>query len=89
MNPGVIIVSVVSAFAAAVVPTTATFAATAPAPCEDMLNNVKAALKDAKLSDADKAKVSDLENQGLERCKADDDAGADDFFAQALKVMGK
>ena len=89
MNPRVIVVSALSAFVAAGVLPTMTLAATAPAPCENMLKDVKTAFKDAKLNDADKAKVSDLENQGLERCKADDDAGADDFFAQALKVMGK
>jgi 2-methylisocitrate lyase-like PEP mutase family enzyme len=27
--------------------------------------------------------------KGLERCKADDDAGADDLFAQAMKLTGK
>ena len=61
----------------------------APAPCEDMLNNVKTALQGATLSDADKTKVTDLENKGIERCKADDDARADEFFAQALALMGK
>lgn len=60
-----------------------------PVPCEKMLKDVKAAMKTAKLSDADKAKATDLQSQGVERCKADDDAGADALFAQALKVMGK
>ena len=64
-------------------------AAEDPVPCEDMLADVKAALQSATLSDADKAKVENLESQGLERCKADDDAGADALFAQALAVMGK
>lgn len=58
-------------------------------PCEDMLAEVRAAIETANLSDADMAKVKDLEGQGLERCKADDDAGADALFAQALAVMGK
>lgn len=64
-------------------------AAANPVPCENMLNDLKAATKDAKLSDADKAKVADLQGKGLERCKADDDAGADTFFADAMKIMGK
>jgi hypothetical protein len=63
--------------------------AAAPVPCEKMLNDVRAALAAAKLSDADKAKVVDLENKGIERCKADDDAHADEFFAAALKALGK
>lgn len=74
--------------AIAVFPLAATHAAT-PVPCEDMLKQVKAALAAAKLSDADKTKVVDLQSKGIERCKADDDARADDFFAQALKALGK
>ena len=72
---------------ASVLPSVA-FAAGA-VPCEQVLNDVKAALKTAKLKDADKAKFTDLENKGIERCKADDDARADAFFAQALGIIGK
>lgn len=78
---------VVSALAGALGPIAAS--AASPVPCEDMLKQVNTAEKAAKLSDADKKKVADLKSQGLERCKADDDAGADGFFAQALKLMGK
>jgi hypothetical protein len=63
--------------------------AAAPAPCEKMLNDVRAALGATKLGDADKAKIVDLQNKGIERCKADDDAHADEFFAAALKALGK
>ncbi|MBB3932428.1 photosystem II stability/assembly factor-like uncharacterized protein [Kaistia hirudinis] len=63
--------------------------AAAPAPCEDMLKEVRAAAATAKLSDADKAKVAALQDKGIERCNADDDKRADDFFGQALKLMGK
>jgi len=28
-------------------------------------------------------------NKGIERCNADDDKRADDFFAQAMAIMGK
>jgi hypothetical protein len=63
--------------------------AAAPAPCEKMLNDVRAALAATKLADADKAKVVDLENKGIERCKADDDAHADEFFTAALKALSK
>jgi len=61
----------------------------APTPCEDMLKTVRAAEKAATLKAADKTKVSELETKGVERCNADDDKRADDFFAQALKIMGK
>ena len=69
-------------------PFAAAHAAT-PAPCEKMLNDVRAALGASKLADAEKAKIVDLQNKGIERCKADDDAHADEFFAAALKAMGK
>jgi len=60
-----------------------------PVACEKMLNDLRTALKDAKLTDPDKAKVADLQGKGLERCKADDDAGADIFFADAMTILGK
>ncbi|WP_192181694.1 hypothetical protein [Mesorhizobium amorphae] len=69
-------------------PVSSASAATA-APCEDTLKTLRAAEAAAKLSDADKAKVSALETKGIERCNADDDKRADDFFAQAIKVTGK
>ena len=61
----------------------------APVPCEKMLSDVRTALAAAKLGDAEKAKVVDLQNKGIERCKADDDTHADEFFAAALKALGK
>jgi hypothetical protein len=64
-------------------------ATAATVPCEDMLKDLRAAEAAAKLSDADKATVTELENKGVERCNADDDKRADDFFAQAIKIMGK
>jgi hypothetical protein len=76
-------------FVISAMPTLSLAAAANPVPCENMLKDLKAATKDAKLSDADKAKVADLQGKGLERCKADDDAGADTFFADAMKIMGK
>jgi hypothetical protein len=87
MNKRVLTI-LLSAVAVAGVTASSTFAAS-PAPCEDMLKDVRAAVSTAKLSDADKAKVTDLEAKGVERCNADDDKRADDFFAQALKIMGK
>ncbi len=72
---------------AAALTASAGFAKTAP--CEDMLAQVRAAVPNANLNATDKAKVDDLTNKGIERCNADDDKRADDFFAQALKLMGK
>lgn len=61
----------------------------AATPCETMLNDLRAAEATAKLNASDKAKVAELETKGIERCNADDDERADDFFAQAMKVLGK
>ncbi|MEW6630069.1 MAG: hypothetical protein AB1440_04300 [Pseudomonadota bacterium] len=61
----------------------------ASTPCETTLKDLRAAEAAAKLSDADKNKVSDLETKGIERCNADDDKRANEFFAQAMKVLGK
>ncbi len=68
-------------------PMSSAFAANVP--CEEMLKTLRAAEAAAKISDADKAKVTELETKGVERCNADDDKRADDFFTQAMKVLGK
>lgn len=60
-----------------------------PVPCEKSYSEAKAAMGTAKLTDANKAKVADLVAKGLERCKADDDQGADDLLAQAMTLMSK
>lgn len=78
-----------AALAVFAAPATLAFATDEPAACEDMLKDVKAAVKTATLSDADKATVADLQQQGTDLCKADDDAAADEFFAKALKLLGK
>jgi len=59
------------------------------APCEDMLKQLRTAVDAAKLSDTDAAKVKELEDKGIERCNADDDKRADDFFDQAMKIVSK
>ena len=64
-------------------------ASAAPVPCEDMLKTLTETLKTAKLSDADMKAVTELQTKGTERCNADDDKRADDFFAQAMKIIGK
>lgn len=64
-------------------------ASAAQVPCETALKDLRAAEAKAKLSEADKNKVSELETKGVERCNADDDKRADDFFAQAMKIVGK
>jgi hypothetical protein len=60
-----------------------------PLPCEDMLAQYRTEQsKSAVLDDGTRAKVSELEAKGLERCNADDDKRADDFFARATQLMG-
>lgn len=61
----------------------------ASVPCEEMLKDMRAAKATAKLTDADKAKVDDLETKAVERCNADDDTRSDKFSADAMKIMGK
>ncbi|WP_337271287.1 hypothetical protein [Oryzifoliimicrobium ureilyticus] len=61
----------------------------AAVPCEDMLKDMRAAKKSSKLTDTDAKKVEDLEAKAVERCNADDDARADKFLTEAMKVMGK
>jgi hypothetical protein len=56
-------------------------------PCENMLKDLRAAVAAAKLGDSDAVKVKDLEDKGIERCNADDDKRADDFFSQAMKIV--
>lgn len=58
-------------------------------PCEEVLKQLRAAEASAKPSDTDKTKISDLEAKGVERCNADDDKRADEFFSQAMKILGK
>jgi hypothetical protein len=58
-------------------------------PCEDMLAKLRDALGTAKPSESDAAKIKELQDKGIERCNADDDQRADEFFAQALKILGK
>ena len=60
-----------------------------PLPCEDLLADVRATTAAAVMSSTDQPKLDELTNKGIERCNADDDKRADDFFAQALALMGK
>lgn len=84
--------TLIAAFLAAIAfaaPTYIAVAAAEDVPCEDMLKDLRAAEASATLSAADAAKLKELEDKGIERCTADDDARADEFFAQALKLLGK
>tara|TARA_R110000868_G_scaffold30334_30_gene112378 strand:- start:2207 stop:2812 length:606 start_codon:yes stop_codon:yes gene_type:complete len=60
-----------------------------PLPCEDLLAAVRSTMTTSPPAAADQARVDELEGKGIERCNADDDKRADDFFAQALALMGK
>ncbi|WP_320202020.1 hypothetical protein RMR16_023615 (plasmid) [Agrobacterium sp. rho-13.3] len=66
-----------------------TYANAANVPCEEMLKDMRAAKTTAKLSDADMAKVNELETKAVERCNADDDVRSDQFLTDAMKIMGK
>ncbi len=58
-----------------------------PLPCEAMLSTFRATLAKATLTDANRASVTTLQAKGTERCNADDDTRADDFFAQGIALM--
>ncbi len=57
-------------------------------PCEDLLADVRATAAVSPASEAYKPKFEELQAKGIERCNADDDKRADEFFAQALALMG-
>lgn len=61
----------------------------ATVPCETMLKDMRAAKIMKTLSDADTAKVQDLEDKAVERCNADDDVRADRFLTEAMTIIGK
>ena len=75
--------------AAAIIPGAFHSASAGSVPCEDLLKDLRAAEQGAQISAGDAAKVKELEDKGIERCNADDDARADEFFTQALKILGK
>lgn len=60
-----------------------------PLPCEAMLKTFRDTLAKATLSDANLATAKTLEAKGTERCNADDDKRAGDFFAQGIALMSK
>ena len=70
-------------------PLSVSSAQAANVPCEEMLKDMRAAKATATLSDANMAKVNDLETKAVERCNADDDARSDGFLTEAMTIMGK
>ena len=56
-------------------------------PCEVMLGTFRTTLAGATLTDATRATVDELGARGTERCNADDDTRAADFFAQGIALM--
>ncbi|PZX12987.1 hypothetical protein LX81_03364 [Palleronia aestuarii] len=58
-----------------------------PLPCEVMLDTFRTKLAASNLSDADRAKATELQSKGTERCNADDDIRADAFLAQGLALL--
>lgn len=58
-------------------------------PCEQALKDLRSAIASAKIGDKEMQSVKDLEAKGIERCNADDDKRAGEFFAEAMKLLGK
>lgn len=56
-------------------------------PCEVMLEQFRSTLAGATVAEADRATIDTLQSKGTERCNADDDTRADDFFAQGIALM--
>jgi hypothetical protein len=77
------------AFAIAIGGSLVPAAQAANVPCEEMLKQLRDKEATAKVSDANKANYEDLKAKGIERCNADDDKRADDFFTQAMDLLGK
>ncbi len=56
-------------------------------PCEVMLDQFRATLSSIAPTGADRTTIDTLQAKGTERCNADDDTRADDFFAQGIALM--
>lgn len=56
-------------------------------PCEDLINQLKAASAKAGISAEKQAKAGDFMSKALERCNADDDQRADAFSAQGIALL--
>jgi hypothetical protein len=65
------------------------FASAETVACEDLQAKLETALKTTTPGAADKAKFDDLKARGDERCKSEDDRRADDFYTQALAMLGQ
>ena len=74
--------------AGAAAPFAVTNADGSPVPCEVTLKELRTVLAATSPAEADKAKLDELQNKGIERCNADDDKRADGFFSQALAILG-
>lgn len=64
------------------------FAHAAPVACEDLKAKVETEMQTKKPAPADQAKFDELKAKGDERCQAEDDRRADDFYKQALTLIG-
>ena len=58
-------------------------------PCETMLQELRSVQSSTSLDDPKRIAILELIMKGLERCTADDDRRADQFFSEALKLMQK
>ncbi|MBD1546257.1 hypothetical protein [Roseibium aggregatum] len=64
------------------------YAHAAPVPCEDLKAKLESTMATTQPSPADQAKFQDLKARADERCTAEDDRRADDFYTQALALLG-
>lgn len=64
------------------------FAHAAPVACEDLKARLETEMQTKKPAAADQAKFDDLIAKGDERCTSEDDRRADDFYTQALGLIG-
>lgn len=61
----------------------------ATVPCEEALKELRAKEASTPPAAANKTAYDELQTKGIERCNADDDKRADDFFKQAMDLLGK
>ncbi len=58
-----------------------------PVPCEELINQLKAASAKPAVAAEKQTKAGDLLSKALERCNADDDQRADAFSAQGIALL--
>lgn len=60
-----------------------------PVPCEELINQLKAASAKPGIASDKQAKAADFLSKALERCNSDDDQRADAFSAQGIALLAQ